>query len=516
MNERRLPGPPGSRRPQGPDLLAEIPVVVAELRRRGLMLAIAFALIALLVLGIGLVWPKRYVATSTIVVGESNIIEPLMRGTAVPTEVADRARIAREVIFSNSVIAEVVAGGGWDVESLDPVNRERLFNEVRGRTDIGVPGPNLIRLSYSDSDPERAFRVADHFVDNFVSQSQDAKMAESREAYEFIAKQVEEYHTKLIAAEERLKALRDDNLDARPGAEIDVSRRIGEIRRTLEDAQTRVAELQSRRRALLSQISGEAQVSDQRMRSSEVSGRLRELQSELDRLRLDYTEQHPDVVRTRNQIQEIQSGALTDSRPASTGFGSVDPTINPLYQQLRAELASVDSDLASHYARVSQTRTQLDSEMGRARRVSDSDITVAELNRDYEVNRELYQDLLRRRENARVSMSLDEEHKGLNLWVQDPPTVPLSPEGLRLAHFAAAGVLLGFAIPIGMLITMLRLDPRSRLAGQLGAASGLPVLVGIPEYHTRQDRRRIRARHWAAIAAVVVVVAIYAVVALNR
>lgn len=515
MNERRLPGPPGSRRTQGPDLLAEVPVVLAELRRRSLMLAIAFALIALLVLGVGMVWPKRYVATATIVVGESNIIEPLMRGTAVPTEVSDRARIAREVIFSNSVMADVVEEGGWDTRELDPLTRERLYNEVRRRTDIGVPGPNLIRLSYSDSDPQRAFRVADHFVDNFVSQSQDAKMAESREAFEFIAKQVEEYHAKLIAAEERLKRLRDDNLDARPGAEVDVSRRIAEIRRTLEDAQTNVAELQSRRRALLSQISGEARVSDERMRSSLASNRLRELQTELDRLRLDYTEQHPDVIRTRNQIAEIQSGPRDTSRDA-TGFGSVDPTINPLYQQLRAELARVDSDLASQYARVAQTRSQLESEMGRARRVSDSDITLAELTRDYEVNRELYQDLLRRRENARVSMSLDEERKGLNLWVQEPPTVPLAPEGLRLAHFAMAGVLLGFAIPIGMLITVLRLDPRSRLAGQLGEASGLPMLVGIPEYRTQQDRRRNRGRQWAAVAAVVAVIAIYVVVALTR
>jgi polysaccharide chain length determinant protein (PEP-CTERM system associated) len=516
VNERRLPGPPGSRRPQGPDLLAEVPVVLAEFRRRGLMLAIAFALIALMVLGVGMVWPKRYVANATIVVGESNIIEPLMRGTAVPTEVTDRARIAREVIFSNRVMADVVDAGGWDAQSLDPISRERLFNEVRRRTDIGVPGPNLIRLSYSDSDPERAFRVADHFVDKFVSQSQEAKMAESREAYEFIAKQVDQYHTKLIASEERLKQLRDDNLDARPGAEVDVSRRIAEIRRTLEDSQTNVAELQSRRRALLSQISGEARVSDERMRSSQVSNRLRELQAELDRLRLDYTEMHPDVIRTRNQIEEVQSGGRRDTAQASTGFGSVDPTINPLYQQLRAELARVDSDLASQYARVAQTQTQLDSEMGRARRVSDSDITLAELTRDYEVNRELYQDLLRRRENARVSMNLDEEHKGLNLWVQEPPTVPLTPEGLRLAHFAVAGVFLGFAIPIGMLITVLRLDPRSRLAGQLGAATGLPVLVGIPEYRTRQDRRRIRGRQLAAIAAVLVVFAIYAVVALTR
>lgn len=516
MIPARLPGPPGSRRNPSPDLLAEVPVVVAELRRRALVLAVAFALIALLVLGLGMSWPKRYVASATIVVGESNIIEPLMRGTAVPTDVADRARIAREVVFSNRVMADVVRHGGWDAGSLDPVARERLFNEVRRRTDIGVPGPNLIRVNYSDSDPERAFRVADQLVRRLVSESLDAKVAESREAYEFIARQVDEYHAKLIVAEERLKRLRDDNLDARPGAEVDVSRRIAEIRRSMEDAQTNVAELQSRRRALSAQLSGEALVSDQRSRSAQFSTRLRDLQAELDRLRMDYTEQHPDVIRARNQIDELQASLGRDPGPSAQGLGLADSNINPLYQQLRAELARVESDLASQNARVAQSRAQLESEMGRAQRVSDSDITLAELTRDYDVNRELYQDLLRRRENARVSMSLDADHKGPGLWVQEPPEVPITPEGLRLAHFAMAGMMLGFCVPLGMLITLLRLDPRSRLAKHLGDESGLPVLVGIPEFRTRRDHSREWTRHVLAAVAVLSVVAIYGVVALTR
>ena len=37
---------------------------------------------------------------------------------------------------------------------------------------------------------------------------------------------------------------------------------------------------------------------------------------------------------------------------------------------------------------------------------------LAELTRDYEVNRDIYQDMLRRRENARVSMELDRERRG--------------------------------------------------------------------------------------------------------
>ena len=51
----------------------------------------------------------------------------------------------------------------------------------------------------------------------------------------------------------------------------------------------------------------------------------------------------------------------------------------------------------------------LNSELDRSRRIAASESALAELTRDYEVNRDIYQDLLKRRENARVSMNLDEE-----------------------------------------------------------------------------------------------------------
>ena len=48
-------------------------------------------------------------------------------------------------------------------------------------------------------------------------------------------------------------------------------------------------------------------------------------------------------------------------------------------------------------------------ELDRSRRIAASESALAELTRDYEVNRDIYQDLLKRRENARVSMNLDAE-----------------------------------------------------------------------------------------------------------
>ena len=60
---------------------------------------------------------------------------------------------------------------------------------------------------------------------------------------------------------------------------------------------------------------------------------------------------------------------------------------------------------------MSIAESMLNEELHRSGRIADSESALAELTRDYEVNRDIYQDLLRRRENARVSMELDREKR---------------------------------------------------------------------------------------------------------
>ena len=500
-----------------PEWLQLVPVLLAELRRRVFGLCIGFAAVALLALLVGLMVPKKYVSGTTILAGEANIITPLMEGRAVPTGVADRARIAREVIFSRKVMGEILEAGGWSEELQDPIARERAAEQIKQRTRVSSPGPNLIEISYTDKEPERAFRVAQRFAELFMEESLAAKERESREAYEFIDSQVREYHAKLTDAEDRLKEFRAGNQDAGPGSDTDVRTRIAGLRTSIEQARTELSELRMRESSLQGQLSGEAEVSGARTRSGEMQIRLAELQGQLDRLRLEYTDEYPDVVRLRHQIDDLQD-AIVEAR-ASERNGERDEAAamrNPLYQELRSDLARARSDAAGLAARITVNEALLKQELERGRRVADSEADLAELTRDYEVNRDIYQDLLRRRENARVSMNLDAEKRGLTFRVQEPAALPLQPSGLRLMHFALAGLVLGVFAPLGLLGLYLFYDPRPRSAAALANQQPLPVLVSIPEFRTVADRRRDTLR-WAMGGGVVVAcLAIYLAVAIQK
>lgn len=493
------------------ELLQQLPIMISEARRLRVQLVLAFAVIALVGLALGVVWPKKYSSSTTVLVQEDNIIRPLMEGRAVATGVADRARIAREVVYSRKVLAAIIAEGDWSKENLTPIQQEKLAEEIRGRTRVTSPGSNLIQIDYADSDATRAFHVARKLADLFIAESLEAKERESREAYEFIAARVDEYHRKLTTAEERLKEFRAGSLEARPGSGTDVNTRVAELRGRIETAQTELSELQMREHSLSEQLSGEAATSASESREDQYRARAAELQGELDRLLLSYTDEYPDVVRVRHQLADLQSEIVAENERRENGPAKGEDMVvtNPLYQQLRSELSRVRSDMSALRARVSETETLLQGELDRGRRVADSEAKLAELTRDYEVNRDIYQDLLRRRENARVSMSLDSEHRGLTFRIQEPAALPLQPSGLRFLHFSLAGLALGLLAPLGVVVQLLKFDPRVRSGLALAHELKVPLLVTVPRYETRLLRRRERWRTAGAAAIASIVVLAY-------
>jgi len=477
-----------------------IPVLYAEVRRREVTLAAVFVVIALLGLLLGFLWPKSFSASTTILVQESGIIQPLLEGRAVATGNADRAGIARQVIFSRKIMNEILETGGWMAKNPSPIDQDRLVEQIEDRTNITAPRDNLIQIVYRDSDATRTFKVTQRFAELFISESLAAKERESREAYEFINSQVEDYHKKLTDAEENLKKYRSANADAQPGAGADVNSRISALRGQVEQARMDLMAQRSQEAAMVSQLSGESEVNSVQTPEGVIRAQLAELQTQLDRLLLQYTDEYPDVVRIRHQINDLKSQLDKEQqRVAAARDAGVSRALdqsaqfNPLYQQLRSRLAELRQTTAATQSRMDASESMLNQELERSRRVAASESALAELTRDYEVNRDIYQDLLKRRENARVSMNLDEEKRGLTFRIQDPAIMPLRPSGLRFMHFAIAALVLGIALPLGFVFGVTRYDPRIRSAMQLEQL-GIPVLAAVPLYTTRSDRTRERMR----------------------
>lgn len=454
-----------------------LPVAVQESRRHPLALAGLFASIALGALAIGMLLPKKYTATTTLRV-EENGIAPLSEASAPPPTVAERAASARETALSPAVLDGVLAAGGWRHTGLGAAEQERLVQAVIGRTDVSSPSENLVRIAYTDSDPRRALAVARGFGELVTRESLAASARRSRDTFRFLDGQVEQYRRRLTESETRLIAYRAMHPDAALDADTD-SADIGELRRQVAASRMDMAAQRAQESALRAQLAG---VSGGNWRDAQVSAQLVELQAQLDKLRLDYTDRHPDVILVRQQIANLESelsrpGPHRPSRLARYRTA----TVHPAYADLQSRLGEANGLSAAASSRVAMGEALLERALAQdGRSAIAAEGSLDELTRTHEVNRELYQALLKRREEARVAMNLDAQLGGPGLSIQEPALLPLSPGGLRLRHVAAVGLGMAVLAPMLVLLALTRLDPRVRSPLQIERDAGLPVLGVIP------------------------------------
>ena len=211
----------------------------------------------------------------------------------------------------------------------------------------------------------------------------------------------------------------------------------------------------------------------------------------------------------REQIAELrkQRELSGETNQVETSEAQVEETVNPLYQELSAALSKARADVATADTRISSLERLIQQQNQRMERIQENKAQYSELTRDLAVNREIYDDLLKRREKARVSMHLDIEGQGLNYRINETAQYPTQPTGPKFSNFAAAGIFLGVLAPFGLVAGLLQIDPRIRARKQLEEELGLPVLAEIPEVRTPYEKRRNRR--------ITVVVSVFAVLVIS-
>ena len=187
-----------------------------------------------------------------------------------------------------------------------------------------------------------------------------------------------------------------------------------------------------------------------------------------------------------------------------------------MYQQLKRDLSQTNINIDTLTARIAEAKRELQMEVDLGKRVHGGEATLAELTRDYQVNRDIYQDLLRRRENARVSVNLDRENQGLNVKIQEPAVLPIQPSGFRFIHFIIGGFVLGIAVPLGLLYAKIELDPRVTAGRVILEKCKLPLLAEVPHLWSPPELRTVRrGLAWQYLSIIVTMIGIGTIVSLH-
>ncbi|WP_323750773.1 XrtA system polysaccharide chain length determinant [Marinobacter sp.] len=466
--------------------------IIREVRERKWLVLLAFLLISFTVLSVGFVFPYKYQASVVIFVDDSNIIRPLMEGRAVTTKINDRISGARELLLTRSVIERLARDSTvYPDASMEAPSVEQRIARIRGNLFVRPRGDSYFSIGFSSGSQLETFRVAQKLAQLFIEESNDRKRKESRGAYDFIDKQVKSYEHQLAEVEQQLKAFLSENTD---GTEGEANARLAQLRNQLELARLQRQELNARVESLQEQRGGVQQTIRQGKTEDVYRQRISVLEERLDTLRLQYHDTYPDIVILREQIAELkkQRSAHLAGGGGASGGGEGERTFNPLYQEITADITKARADVATIDIRISSLEKLITEQNRRMERIQENKAQYSDLTRDLQVNREIYDDLLKRREKARVSMHLDVEGQGLSYRINEAAQYPNQPSGPRFSAFAAAGLLAGAFIPFGAIAGLLQIDPRVRVREQLEEEIGLPVLIDIPAVRTPFEKRRDR------------------------
>jgi len=300
-----------------------------------------------------------------------------------------------------------------------------------------------------------------------------------------------------------------------------VEQRVVELRRDLERTQLQFAEASSRRRSLERELSSESSTLASQYQSSQLRDQIGRLQAEVDVLSLNYTNDYPDIVRLNQQINDLTQLASAP-QPSSGNDQAIfnlgdrvytgSSSLNPVYQQLRSDLARTAAEADSLGSRRNQLQVLLDKEIERSTQSSRVERELAKLTRDNQINKELYEDLLRRQESARLSMSLGAEKQGVLYRIHQAAVFPILPTGLRFIHFALAGIVLASVVPFVLLFLFIKLDPRIRTTSAVTDALQLPLLAVVPHMPQPGEKPAFFHRPVALIGTVAIVCMLYVVV----
>lgn len=465
-------------------LLKYAAVVLREAWQRKFSCLLGFALISFMVLIVGILWNSKFVSSATLFADNQNILKPLLDDNAVHSDVENQARVVRDIIYSPRILTMVVdeVYGVDSFESAEELGAS--INRLRSKIQVKRIGSGYIKISYTGPTSEDAYKVINSVVDIFINTSTEDQKSESREAFLFIDNQVKQYKDQLLLAEDKLKQFRAFNYDGRDG---DVDASIARLRGQIEELKISLDEDNITIKTLEKQLLNESEFSSQKFKTDVYSERLRHLEAQRNNLLLSFTEDYPDVVSITYQIEDIKRSMReqedVESNPDSAAEDSDDSILNPLYQELRSRLSQAMTDVKTKEKRLQAFQKLLNNEYERRKRLAARAAEEAELTRDYNVTMRIYEDMLEKKETARLSMTLNVEGQGVSYRVQEPALPPLNPVGLRFIHFVLLGPFFGVFGVLGLLVAYVVLDSKVRFSDDL---QELPVetLAVVPHIKT--------------------------------
>lgn len=493
-------------------LIAQLMAVFKRMWRYRWPGLIAAWLVGILAAVVVFVVPDRFEASARVYVDTQSMLKPLMTNLAVLNNTEQQVSVLSRTLISRPNVEKLVRMADLDLRATSKSDQEALIDRVTRNLSIQSAGGttnNLYILSYRDSSPEVSKKVVASLLNIFMESSLGASRKDSTTAATFLNEQIKNYEAKLEEAETRRKEFRLRNLQLTAQDGKDSAARLAEASAQLDTARLQLREAVSARDVAKQQLEMDnkrtsgggslqslMQESSQKLATPEIDSRIEGLKRNLDALQQRYTDQHPDVVNTKRlikdledqkkkEVAELQKAALNN--PAAGGRGD-----SLVAQQLSLTLANKEQEVATLRTRVEELQGRYTQAQAAIKMAPQLEAEFSQLNRDYDVIKKNYEEMVARRESASLSTDLDNTSGVADFRIIDPPRASSKPVAPNRLMLLAAGLVVAVLAGLVTAFAASQVRPVFHDLSELRHRLEMPILGVVSRQETPEDRRRAK------------------------
>ncbi|MBJ6724240.1 chain-length determining protein [Geomonas sp. Red875] len=464
--------------------------VIDILKRRKTSILVTAVTIFVIGAATAFLIPPKYRSTSTILIEEQEVPRELVN-TTVTSYADQRLQTINQRIMGTDRLLEIITKFNlypelrkkWTTEEIVAKMRKDIkLNTISAdvidpRSGASRPATIAFTLSYEGKVPQVVQQVSSELASLYLAENLATRERQSQGTTSFLEEELKTVQVKLAEADAKLAQFKTRNVTTLPEL-VQVNLQVAEsAEHELESFQAQLRNLKERESSLKTQldsISTDAATQDK--------SRLNELRVRLGELKTRFTDEHPDVIKTKAELADLvkelrATGRETaDNKPDNVAY----ITISSQLSGVRSEIDSVKRQIASYQKKRDEYRGRVASTPG----VEEGYRSVMTDRNNLQVK---YDDLSRKVLEAKTAHGLEKEQKGERFTLIDAARLPEKPFSPNIPAVLLIGLVLGIGSGIGVAALKEQGDFTVRHPERLAYATSFPVLACIPEIVTWQD-----------------------------
>lgn len=487
--------------------------LAGALRRRGVMIAATAGMVFLVGFWIAMALPNEYRAYATLLVQPQTVDEGLVKTAGGDTDLNDRLHLMTAQILSRPRLSRVVDDLGLYEDESRSMTRDEVIDlmrekvavvpvlpeleaTLRTRRDIEI---NTFRVEFSSDDARVAASVAQRLANDFIQEHISERVQVSQKSLDFIAAEQERLAQQIAQVEARIAQVKDENPGSLPEDMMQSQRLIERAHDAMRIAQRDLDTARSDEAFWGNQ----ANAADGGPDDVSPARRLQQLELGLDALRArGFTEKHPDVIVTLQEIAEVKESIRQDATRAkpSEGEPKTPSQRGALAQQQRAQTRMRTAEL--EIERLNESIEELQKQLEATPRVAEQ---LEALTRSHHSLSQQLGDFNNRRLEAEVRANLERRQLAEQFRVIEPAFPPMQPSAPNRIVILVVALMIGMSLGVAAAVVAESADSSVHGPVQLQNEVGIPVLASIPAILLAPDiaaRRRRWLRNLGVAAAI--------------